>query len=410
MSRVAIFSGPYPVDDGLGGVGLRLWEIAQLLADAGHEVTIVVPRLSEFAHPRVRFDVFAEDSWRAVVQAHDVVLTTDLPDTRVLLYAHAAGKRLIVENAPPIEHLHYDRLRVSEYGQELYRDLVARWQLQLLLADHLVVRSEAERAANLGALVAVGRMAHLYEERDPALRRFLSLLPIGFTRHAARIAASASPAGSPVDLVWNGGIWDYCSPEPVFDAMAAANAAGHRLTLRLMYACDPDTARRLDQLGLSQLVQWPRGRTTHGQRDGYMKTARAIVITGRRTAESATCHRLRLRDSALYDLPVVVDPYGGTAELVAAYGIGVVADPGDVNGLATALIGATCDGPARTQYLTGLQDNRGRFQMENYIGDVLEFLDSGRHAPDVGSAEHTAAVDELTRSHPTLHLRAPDVV
>ena len=45
--------------------------------------------------------------------------------------------------------------------------------------------------------------------------------------------------------VWNGGVWDYCAPDPVLEAMAAANAAGQRLTLRLMYPLDPHTTSRL---------------------------------------------------------------------------------------------------------------------------------------------------------------------
>jgi glycosyltransferase involved in cell wall biosynthesis len=414
MSRVVIFSGPYPVDDGLGGVGIRLWETAQLLADAGHSVTLVVPRPSDFTHPGVRFVEFSEDSWRAQVEGHDVVLTTDLPDTRILLHAHTTGARMIVENAPPIEHLHYDRLRDPEHGRQLYLDLLARYRLQLLLADHLLVRSRAEQLTTLGALVATGRMVGVHDEHEPAARRFMSLLPVGFTAHAARAAAAAGPQGDPVDLVWNGGIWNYCSPEPVFDAMAAAKAAGHRLTLRLMYRTGQDTTRRLQQhlssLGVSDQVQWPLGCTGHRRRDGYMKTARAMVIAGRDTAENLTCHRLRVRDAALYEMPVIVDHYGATGQLVTASGIGAAVDPADVDSLAAALVAATQDGQARIRFAAALRDHRPRFELERYIGNVLAFLDSDRRAPDAGKAGQLTAIDDLVGSYPLLGHPPPAVV
>lgn len=414
MTRIAIFSGPYPVDDGLGGIGLRLWEIAQILGDAGHGVTIVAPRESEFAHPGVRVSVFANGSWRKVVDASDVVVTTDLPDTRVLLHAHHTGTRLVAENAPPIEHLHYARLREPGHGQALYRDLVARWRLQLLLADHLLVRSEAERAATLGALVTIGRMAGLHHHCDPARRQFLSLLPIGFTRHAARAAEAATPVGPPVDLLWNGGVWDYCEPGPVLGAMAAAKASGHPLTLRLMYPFAADATERLRRqvrtLGLGEQVLWPTDPPLHRRRDNLMKTARVIVITGGRTAETATCHRLRLRDSGLYHLPVVVDHHGATADVVAALGIGAVVDPTDPRAMATALVDAVRASPTRAGYLAALHQHRGRFQLEAHVGGLLAFLDAGRRAADIGSAEHTNAVEELIRSHPDLQCRGPDVL
>jgi glycosyltransferase involved in cell wall biosynthesis len=406
-----VFTGSYPVDDELDGVGLRLWELAQLFADAGHDVVLVVPRASAFSHPSVRFEVFSEGSWPTLVDASDVVFSGDLPDTRVLLHAHAAGKVIVAETAPPIAHLHLPRVRRGERGALLYRGVLARWRLQLLLADHLVVSSEAGRAAILGALTSMGRLASVHDPREPSLRHFLSVVPVGFTQHAALSAAAARPEGPPVDLVWNGSVSEVCAPDPVLEAMAAANAAGHRLTLRMMYVPDPETLARLEHmigvLGLVDQVQWPRQAPLHGRRDGFMKSVRAIVITGRQTAETATLHRLRLRDSGLYGLPVVVDHYGATADLVAAYGFGAVADPTDPGGFATALLGAVRDGPVRAGSLNALYRHRDRFELERHIGPLLDVLATGRRAPDIGSVGHRRAVDGLVAGQPEVREAAP---
>lgn len=414
VSQIAIFSGPYPVDDRLGGIGLRLWEIAQVLGDAGHDVTVIAAQESEFTHAGVRVVAFSEDSWREIVDASDVVVSTDLPDSRVLLRAHRAAKRVVVENAPPIEHLHYARLQQPARRWLLYRDVVARWRLQLWLADYLLVRSEAERAATLGALVATGRMAGLHSSSEPGLRRVMSLLPIGFTHHAARTADLATPVGPPVDVLWNGGVWDYCEPGPVMTALAVAKTAGHRLTLRLMYPFAAEATARLRRqvaaLELEEQVLWPTEPVPHRRRDGLMKAARTVVITGGSTAENATCHRLRLRDSGLYCLPVVVDDHGATAGLVAASGIGAVVAPDDPHALATALVEAAHDGPRRTRYLAALREHRSRFRLEAHATGLLEFLDAGRRAIDVGSTDHTNAVEDLIRSYPDLHRPGPDIL
>ncbi|MDQ1031463.1 glycosyltransferase involved in cell wall biosynthesis [Streptomyces umbrinus] len=410
MSRhIAILSGPYRVDDQLGGIGLRLWEIAQVLADAGHRVTITSPHPSDFTHPGVRIVTGSEGE---VLDACDVLFTTDLPDTRLLLKAYEQGALIVAENAPPIEHLHFDTL-AGDDAQRLYEDTVARWRLQLLLADHLLVRSEAELASTLGALVATGRMSAAHHHTDPGLSHLVSLVPIGYNRHSLAAAATAPAQESGAcDLLWNGGVWDYCHPSPVLDALAHSQEGAP--TLRLLYA--PNATRRAalqkraDELGIADQVLWPTTSVAHRNRDGWLKAARALVITGERTAENMTCHRLRLRDAALYRLPVVADGYGATGHLVRALGIGPVVDPADTAALAAALRQATTEGPARTQYLTSLASVQDRFTLEHHLTALLEFLETGRPAPDRGHRTHRTAIQDLLTQHPALRQQPPAVI
>ncbi|MEV7885141.1 hypothetical protein ACWD3I_25550 [Streptomyces sp. NPDC002817] len=410
MSRhIVILSGPYRVDDRLGGIGLRLWEIAQVLADSGHRVTITAPHSSEFTHPGVRIVTGGKSE---VLDACDVLFTTDLPDTRLLLKAYEQGTLIVAENAPPIEHLHFDAL-AGDDAQRLYEDTVARWRLQLMLADHLLVRSEAERASTLGALVATGRMSAAHHHTDPGLSHLVSLVPIGYNRHslAAAVVAPTLESGA-CDLLWNGGVWDYCHPLPVLDALA--HPQGDALTLRLLYA--PNATRRTalqeraDELGVAEQVFWPTAAIAHRDRGGWLKAARALVITGERTAENMTCHRLRLRDAALYRLPVVTDGYGATGHLVRALGIGPVVDPADTAALAAALRQTTADGPARTQYLTALAAVQDRFTLEHHLTALLELLDAGRPAPDRSHSAHRSAIQDLLTQHPALREQPPAVI
>ncbi|MBD0692476.1 hypothetical protein [Streptomyces sp. CBMA123] len=405
MTTVLFHAGPYPVDDGLGGIGLRLWESAQVLADAGHRVTIAAPRPSGFTHEGV---TVTTRSWGELLAGHRVLVTTDLPDTRLLLAAHAAGLLLVAENAPPIEHLHYDALAGPD-GQDLYADTVARWRLQLMLADHFLVRSEAERASTLGALVATGRLSAIHHRAGPALDHLLSLVPLGYNRHSAQATAEA-PIGPPVDIVWSGGAWEYCHPSPLLPALLHARGLGRELTLRLLYEPGPAFRAQVHALQLEGQVQLPEGPLRHRDRDRMLNGARALAITGSRTAENQTCHRLRLRDTALYRLPVVADPYGSTGEAVAALGIGVVADPADPKALAVALLAATDDGPARTGHLAALDLAAPRFDLERHLQPLLHLIAEGRPAPDRDDPAHRAAVARLLADTPALTTSSPAII
>lgn len=412
MSRIGILAGPYPVDEQLGGIGLRLWEIAQVLADAGHQVTVCAPRASDFTHPGVTVVAGQQEETAA---ESDAVITTDLPDTRVLLAAYEHGTLLVAENAPPLEHLHYESFTGPD-AEDLYRDTVARWRLQLLLSDHLLVRSEAERASTLGALVATGRMSALHHRAGADLASLVSLVPIGYNRHSRRAAdTGVSRDDQRCDLLWNGGVWDYCHPGPVLRAMAADRSSN--LTLRLLYAPPPGRLEPLlakaTELGVRDRMSWPGDAVPHGSRDGWVKTARALVITGGRTAENMTCHRLRLRDAALYGLPVVVDGHGATGDLVAALGIGSVADPGHPHQLAAALHRAVTDGPDRSRYLSALDLARGpggRFGLERHLQPLLRLLETGHRAPDRPDRRHQDSIQALLTQHPGLLRQAPAVI
>jgi glycosyltransferase involved in cell wall biosynthesis len=402
--KITVFCGPYPADEHMGGTGLRMWELAQVLAGDGAHVTVVVPRPSPFTWQGITITVFDEDTWPGLIAGADAIITTDLPDTRLLLHAYHCGVLTVVENAPPIEHLHYAELRSHPDPQALYDELVDRYRLQLLIADHLLVRSPAERASTLGALVAVGRLGWAHHRQSPALAHLITLLPVGFNRASAEHAAAASP-GKPADLVWNGGIWDYCEPSPLWPALARLRDAGQPLTLRLLYP-PPQQARDVIAAGISRngldtMVEIPDEPVPHRQRDGLLLAARAIACTGHDGAETQTCHRLRLRDAFLYQLPVVIDHYGASADLVTQHRIGAAVDPGDTAALARALAAAT-HGPARDGYLAALAEARDRFTFESAISRLQAFLAACQHAPDIGSRRHKEAIADLMARRPLL--------
>lgn len=237
------------------------------------------------------------------------------------------------------------------------------------------------------------------------MTHLLTLLPVGFNQPSADHAACAARS-APADLVWNGGIWDYCEPSPLWPALALLRDGGHPLSLRLLYPPPPDARDAITaavrEHGLDGLVEIPDAPVTHHQRDGLLLSARAIVCTGRDGAETQTCHRLRLRDAFRYRLPVVIDHYGASADLVAQHQTGAVADPRDTAALAAALAAVACDGTPRDGYLAALDAVRGRFTFEASMAGLRDFLAAARHAPDIGTRRHKDALADLLTRRPLL--------
>ncbi|WP_162795805.1 glycosyltransferase family 4 protein [Nonomuraea lactucae] len=410
--RLTMFTGPYPVGEMLGGIGLRLWELANTLADEGIEVIMACPPGSDpsWSRPGVQVRLFDETGWPHLVAQTDGVLTTDLPDARVLLHAYQLGKVLISENSPPIEHLDYHRILVSTDPQGLYDDLVARYLLQAWTSDHFVVRSSVERAGMLGTLVGIGRLSPAQHARSRALSHLLTLLPIGFTTRAAEIADAAPPTCTPTEFVWNGGIWNYYDTNVLLRALRDMRAAGRPGRIRFLYGPPVDqhiaeADRLLEQVNrpdLRDIVIYPDEPLPHTARDGVVKSSRVLVCLGRDGAENHTCHRLRLRDALLYRLPVVIDAHGASGDWVRQLGIGLAVDTGDPQEVTDAMNRLAFDQTAYDRCRAAIERVRPAHTYEANVSSLLAFLGAGNRALDAASPRQKTAVAGLLRRRPTL--------
>lgn len=388
--KVLFAAPPYRVGNDLGGIGLRIWELAQVLASE-FDVTILVEDRSDFTHPGITFTAASGDGWADAIDAADAVLFNDLADPRMLRYAYERRRVIVSENAVPVEHLEYVSVRDAPDPDAVYQEIVDGFRLQMLVSDHVIVRSPVERASVVGALVTLGRLSSS-AYTDPQLADLLTLIPIGFNRRSDERAAAAL-TGRPVDLIWTGGIWSYLDAESVVDAVALARADGTPLSLTFLYGgpANPGPGVRVVHKSIAHL-----------ERDAWLVAARATVCVAREGIENATCHRLRLRDALLYRLPIVVDPFGASGEFVERLGIGLVADPRDPAALADAMVRITRDESLRKQLLERLDIVRERHRLETTAEGLVRFLRRGRRARDAAAPEREEAIRQLLASAPRL--------
>lgn len=412
--RLAFVVPVYRVDGLMGGVGVRVWELARVLAPE-LAVTVLARGTSDLHAEGVEIVPFSEESWRRTLDEAAAFVFYDMPDTRLVLAAHRAGKLVVSDASVPIEHLEYHGVRHAAAPDDAYRELVRRYELQLLVSDLLLWRSAVARVSTIAGLALVGRLGYSLYDRSPALADLLAPMPIGYSRQSERQAAAARPSRPAVDFVWNGGIWDFYDPVTAIEAIARLERGGRPASLHFMYPPPADQVlteagrvrAAVERLGLGHRVSFEPAPLDHRHRDGVVRSARAALCLGKEGIENATAVRLRLRDSFLYRLPIVVDRHGATGDLVEALGIGLTVDGGDPAEVAAALAELAAGGETYRAAVDRLERVRGDFEIDRHAAPLIERVRSGRRAPDAGSPAVEARLAALLAAHPELE-RSPE--
>ncbi len=414
--RLLVHAPAYPVGQAMGGIGIRIWELGQVLADAGVQVRILARGPFDLDWPGITFGPPDAPTWRAGLAWADAVLVGDLPDTRLLLAAHQHRKLIVTDNAVPLEHLEYPSVRQSPTPQATYDDLLDRYRLQVLLTDHFIARSEPERLGLVASLALTGRLSYPIYDPAPTLAHLISLVPIGFSPHSDR-RAHAKPPDWHGDLVWNGGLWDFLQPTLVLEALAVLADRDVACTVHFLYPPPPDQplreARRL-LAALDAMRDRPgqttatieRGLLPHDQRDGRLLAARGLVCIAKAGIENDTCHRLRLRDLYLYRKPLLIDRDGATGSLVQRLGVGLAVDRSPT-ALADAIQRLLTDEHLYARLVGNIDRARATVRYDTTIHGLLDFLHRRSKAPDIGTARHERLVNALLAANPAMRTNPP---
>ncbi len=405
MKKVLIFSSTYNIGSNLGGIGLRLWELAQVLADY-HQITLITKGPSDFSHPGIEFKVFNEDSWCQKIDHSDVIICSDLPDTRILLYAHDKGKQIITENSVPIEHLYYSNVQNSSNPDKYYQDILTRFKLQILLTDHFIVRSRVEYQTLLAVIAMVDRLNYTtYDKETGMLKNLISFIPIGFNKYSDQHANTIELYKDKIDFLYNGGIWDYFDVLKIAQALMNLKNRSVDTSCTFMYLPPDQEIREYKRLrnfiqknNLNDQIKFIKNKIPHYERDQYVKAAKAIICIGKEGIENLTCHRLRLRDVFLYNKPIIVDGFGATADLVKMLDIGLVVD--NLVEVEDAMQTILFDNEKYSQLVNNIKKVRHQFLFENNIQSLLDFIEGSQKAADIKvKTEHSQLVKKLLNEY-----------
>jgi hypothetical protein len=373
MSRptITLILPEYRVDEQMGGIGVRALDLATALVGRASVVVVCAHKTDLANLPCPVLDP-QETDLSNLITTSDCVIFFDLGNPDLLRLAVQADRYVVVENAVPLEHLEYNANWAPLDRDAAYQGYVRGFLAQVAAADHFLARSEIERRLLSGVLATQGRLSPKDITQSCNLSHLISLVPIGVTARDAKLADSE--AFDPNLFLWTGGLWDYMDYQTAIDAFDMG-VKGQRL--QFMYRPPADQPLRahadLARAGVgTEPVGFLANPPLHSERGSVIAGANALICLGRPGIENATCVRLRLRDTLLYERPMIVDLYGATGEYVRDTGIGIaLAEPDPANTRA-AVMRLAEDPDARAACIEAILSTKVACLMDTHITGLLE--------------------------------------
>ncbi|MBD3872447.1 MAG: glycosyltransferase [Acidobacteria bacterium] len=370
MSRAFLIC-PEPVRAVTAGVGTRFLTLAQVLAEAGHEVTLAVPNdPDEAAPPSEGVKIVKADPERLGEQAgrHDWVL----------LHGHLGNHYLSQRDDLPVvvdlydpflvENLHYHR----ELGFEPFTTDHATWRLQMARGDL------------------------------STLERLIVELPFGVPEGPPPPPPARSDVlagvedGAPV--LYFVGIYDWYDPEVVLAALPTMLERNSDMVLVFVEHPHPEltpltaaarTRKFAEKLGLlGSNVRFEAWRP-FDRRFELAQVSDLAVVTHRPGLETDLSLRTRLVDLMWLGLPAVVTAGGVMAGVVGNEGAGAVIPAGDPSALAVAVNELLADDDRRHRASEAARSWAAGRRWRHVASPLLEFAAAPRRDP------HRERFDEL---------------
>jgi glycosyltransferase involved in cell wall biosynthesis len=372
MARVLLVC-PEPLGHGQpAGIGIRVVEIARVLAEDGHTITILSPDGGSVAthatdvltpqallHHSTRADV-------AIVEGHAI---NDF-------VAHAKRIPTVVDLYDPfiIENLHYHSTR----GSEVFAHDHATLMRALSAGDFFLCASEAQRMFFLGALLAAGRLNPVAFEHDATLRPLIDVAPFGV--HEARRRGTSSGGHS----VLFGSIYDWYDPITAIDAIAIARRTLPDLELtftrhpnaELPQGVAADAAKHVERFGYGRFIHFVPW-VPYDQRGEFFDRFALSLLTFPPSIETDLAMRTRIYDYLWSGLPVITSPAPGTDSLIEQHGAGTVVHSNLVEDFAAAIV-AACSGASREAMIAGTQRFVEEHQWAKTLAPLREFCRTPR--------------------------------
>ncbi|MHB1295280.1 MAG: glycosyltransferase family 4 protein [Anaerolineae bacterium] len=429
-TRVVILF-PDHVGPHMAGSGIRYWELARVLSQTC-DVTLAAHLEEGASAPAWRLVSLdpGPEALEALLAGADVIVGTgDLLRAYPSL-AHTALPWVVDAYVPtPTESLAMHsleelRFRMPAHATDLgiYSDALAR-------GDFILCSSERHRDFVLGFLAAIGRVNPYTYDDDPALRRLVDVVPFGLPAEPPVCAdASLDLPGIGADrriIYWGGGIWNWFDPLTLVRAMVWVAQAEPRACLLLPGGQYPlsGAGTPLDMLGKTRALSDTLGLTgrhvlftdwvPYAQRATYLLRAEVGASLHPAGVEARYAYRTRLLDYFWTGLPMVVTEGDMLADLVAARGLGRVVRPGDVDGVADAILALLAEPDARATRAEAFREVAAQMTWERNVQPLVRFClhpsgasdreagyisDSG--AP--GTARITPQVEALRRENKEL--------
>jgi glycosyltransferase involved in cell wall biosynthesis len=399
VTKVVVATGDV-LGDRVAGPAIRAWQIAEVLAAAGHEVQLVT--ILECAATSDRFTVrHVDDADLRELEAWCDTLVFQGSLMHEHQWLRDSDKPLVVDVYDPF---HLELLeQARDEGEERRRDIVHNAVVvlndQLRRGDFFLCASEKQRDLWIGSLASLGRVNTGTYDGDETLRKLIAVAPFGLD--ATPPARTGPGVKGVVDgigpddrlLLWGGGIYNWFDPLTLIRAVAELGRPEVKLffmglahpnprvpKMRMAVAAE-QLAADLGLLGKS--VFFNQGWVPYAERANVLLDADLGVSTHLDHVETAYSFRTRLLDCLWAGMPQVATRGDSLAELIDAEGLGLTVPPGDPAALADA-IGRLLDDPAAAAAARAAARRvAADFTWTTVLRPLVEFCAAPRRAPDL---------------------------
>jgi len=405
MSRVLILCNE-AVGEQMAGPGIRYWEFGRALAAAGLDVTLaVLPFVPALPLPPVipfgcLLHCSDDAQVRTLATAHDVIVTQGILLSTYPFLAEL-GVPLVLDFYIPfvLERLHIDTDTTASEHLFMHEGYRRALQRQLLGADFILCASEKQRDYWLGALSATGRVNPYTHADDPTLRRLIDTVPFGLPtqapQHIRSVLKGVHPGIAADDkvLLWGGGVWNWLDAPTLIRALARITqwradiklffmGIKHPRPLAAQMTAAAETLALSESLGLTGQTAFFNEWVPYAERDNYLLEADVGVSLHRDHLETRFSFRTRFLDYLWAGLPILATRGDVLSEQVEARGLGRVVAPGDVEGVAQAILSLLDTPNLRETYRPRFEQVAAAYRWEVVTRPLVEFCAAPRLAPD----------------------------
>jgi len=394
------------IGENMAGPGIRYWEFARILGRR-FAVTLAVPPFvpmdsvpSAGTLPASLHICTCLHDLRNLVKDCDVVITLGVI---LLLYPFLSelDKPLALDMYDPFLLENLQRRAKADWLEQLtsHENCLDALRIQLRAGDFFVCAGEKQRDYWLGMLSAMGRINPYTYQQDPALHRLIDIVPFGLPEKPPQHIRSVlkgvykTIAADDKVILWGGGIWNWLDAPTLIKAMPLIlrQRTDAKVFFMGINRSDRNTARMeaVDQaialskkLGLYDRYVFFNDWVPYNERQNYLLEADIGISLHLDHVETRFSFRTRLLDYLWAGLPIVSTSGDVMSETLAARGLAYLVAPGDVDGVARAIL-ATLDNPTmRTEYASRFRQVADHYHWEVVTRPLVDFCAAPYMSPD----------------------------
>ncbi|MBN1992369.1 MAG: glycosyltransferase [Anaerolineae bacterium] len=388
----------------MAGPGIRYWEFARVLSNYFTVTLAIPPSVAQKTVPTAAFTVKlcqTDTELYALTEESDVVVTVG-----AVLSAHPIllklKKPLLLDIYIPslMETLHVYSLAGLAHKSLFYNERERNaHNTQLRIADFMICASEKQRDYWLGMLTALGRVNPHSHQDDKTLRGLIDVVPFGLPKekavHSRPVLKGVYKNIQKDDdvLIWTGGIWEWLDAPTLIKAMPLVVQKQPQVKLFFMGIKRPnrsetkmfavDEAIALSQtLGLYDTHIFFNEWVPYEERQNYLLEANLGVSLHLNHVENRFSFRTRFLDHLWTGLPLLATEGDVMSAELVRLNLGRTVKPGDVSGVAEAILEMLTDKTTRQDYLAQLENVVAQYQWETVTQPLVEFCAKPHFAPD----------------------------